>query len=162
MFPKQIRLLTSLQLRRDPYLQRLGPDLLGPPIDDSVVISRFRTQNAVAIGEAVMNQTVTSGIGNVYKSEILFLEGIHPLTLVGDLPDSALLQIRDRAVFLMKRNLENKPRRTRFRPDQQQVWVYGRANEDCLKCGTVLKLIRQGELARSTYFCSACQEGNDG
>ncbi len=155
--PRQIELVTFRQLSRDPYLQRLGPDILGPPISDGVTVARFRSQNPVAIGEAVMNQTVLSGIGNVYKSEILFCEGIHPLTLVGELSDQQLLKIRDRAVFLMRRNLENKPRRTRFRADEQSVWVYGRGKQDCLRCGEAVQVIRQGHLARSTYFCPRCQ-----
>lgn len=155
--PKQLQILTERKLASDPWLQRLGPDILGPPIDNKTLLNRFRTQNVLPIGEAVMNQTVVSGIGNVYKSEILFLEQIHPQTRVAELTDQQLLKLRDQAVFLMQRNLNNTPRQTRFRGDRQKLWVYGRSGEECLKCGSTIQIIRQGNLARSTYLCPQCQ-----
>ena len=155
--PKQLRIITERELLRDPWLQRLGPDILGPPIADEIILNRFRTQNAVPIGEAVMNQTVVSGIGNIYKSETLFLEQIHPLTPVAALTDDQLLKLRDQAVFLMKRNLNNTARQTRFRGDKQKLWVYARSGKPCPKCGTTIQMIRQGNLARSTYLCPECQ-----
>ncbi len=155
--PKQIRLLTARQLQRDAYLQKLGPDILGPPIGDDVYLNRMRTQKSSAIGEAVMNQTVVCGIGNVYKSEILFLSGINPVTPVRSLSDDVLIQLRDTVVLLMKRNLDNGPRKTRFRGDGQKLWVYRRRGEVCLKCGETIEMLRQGNLARSTYFCPTCQ-----
>lgn len=155
--PRILKLLTVRQLLRDSYLQRLGPDLLGPPIPPETIIRRFRTQNAVAIGEAVMNQTVVSGIGNVYKSEVLFLERVHPLQKVTLLSDSRLLAICDRAKSLMVRNVDGRMRTTRFAADGIRTWVYGRGGELCLECGERVQIIRQGDLARSTYFCSECQ-----
>ena len=155
--PKTIRIITARELQRDNYLQRLGPDILGPPIADDVMLQRMRSQNTVSIGEAVMNQTVVCGIGNVYKSEILFLERLHPLNLVGQLSDQQLLKLRDRAVMLMKRNLDNGPRTTRFGGDQQKLWVYGRQDGHCLKCDDTIQLLRQGDSNRSTCFCPTCQ-----
>lgn len=155
--PKLIQLVSSTQLSRNRYLQKLGPDLLKGPIDDRTFLSRIRTQNSLSIGEAVMNQTVVSGIGNVYKSEILFLERIHPLQRVREIKSSLLCQLKDRAQWLMLRNTDGKPRRTRFRNDQHRLWVYGRHQERCLKCGSPIQMLRQGDLARSTYFCPTCQ-----
>lgn len=156
--PKMLRLVTKRELSRDPYLQKLGPDILGPPIDDSVFLSRIRTQNRSSIGEAVINQTIVCGIGNIFKSEVLFLEGIHPEIPVGDINDEVLLRIRDRAASLMKRNLNNGPRKTRFgAADEQKLWVYGRQSDHCLRCGQTVAMVRQGDTARSTYFCPECQ-----
>ena len=155
--PKQIRVMTERELQRDLYLQRLGPDLLGPPIPDDVFLRRIRSQQQVAIGEAIMNQTVVCGIGNIYKSEVLFRERIHPLIIVADLSDERLLALRDRARTLMRLNLDNGPRRTRFRGDEQKLWVYQRSGDHCLQCDSVVEMVRQGDLARSTYFCSECQ-----
>jgi endonuclease-8 len=157
--PKVIRRISVTQLQWDTYLQRLGPDLLGPPIPDDVFLSRIRTQSSVAIGVAVMNQSVVCGIGNVYKSEVLFLEGVCPLTLVRNLSDALLLAIRDRAVSLMNRNVGTGPRRTRFQSDRVRLWVYRRRGETCLKCGGIIEMLRQGDLARSTYWCPVCQKG---
>ena len=107
----------------------------------------------------MMNQTVVAGIGNVYKSEILFLQQIHPLIKVGELNDRQLLDVRDLAVKFMKLNLTNGSRQTRFRSDSQKLWVYGRKGDACLKCSEAILMLRQGDLARSTYFCPACQAG---
>ncbi|MEQ9411484.1 MAG: DNA-formamidopyrimidine glycosylase family protein [Fuerstiella sp.] len=155
--PKLIQLLSARQLQRDAWLQKLGPDILGPPIDDRVVLNRFRTQNSVAIGEVLMNQTVLSGIGNIYKSEILFMEQLHPLRRVDTLSDGQILLLRDRALSLMKRNLQKPARQTRFRSDAPRLWVYGRSGQPCLLCGRNIEMLRQGTLARSTCFCPACQ-----
>ncbi|MEZ6128668.1 MAG: DNA-formamidopyrimidine glycosylase family protein [Planctomycetaceae bacterium] len=155
--PKILQLVSQQTLSRNSQLQRLGPDILGPKIADDVFLSRMRTQNVCPVGEAILNQTVVCGIGNVYKSEVLFLECVHPGTRVADLADDCLLQLLNQATFLMKRNLDNAVRRTRFRTDAQSLWVYGRQGEACLKCGTPIQMMRQGAQARSTYFCPTCQ-----
>lgn len=154
--PKLIELVSAQRLKRDEYLNRLGPDLLGPPVESRTILERFHTQKSVPIGQAVMNQTVICGIGNVYKSEVLFLEQIHPATPVGSLSDEQILAIVEQAVRLMRRNLEGHPRRTRFLPGSA-TWVYSRARQPCFKCGTAVAMIRQGDLGRSTYFCPTCQ-----
>jgi len=156
--PKLLEIVSETKLRRNSWLTKLGPDILGPPISDDVFLSRMRSQSQHAIGEVLMNQSVVSGIGNVYRSEILHLEHIHPETLVAVLDDAALLSLRDRAVFLMKRNLNNGARTTRFRGEASRLWVYGRRGQPCLKCGTIILMQRQGDNARSTYFCPACQK----
>lgn len=155
--PKQFRVMTGRSLLRDPYLHKLGPDLLGPPIADPVFIERFRRLGPVEIGQAVMNQTVVAGIGNVYKSELLFLQQSHPRTLVSELTDQQLLQLRDCIVSLMRRNLDGRQRTTRFAGDRIRHWVYRRKGSDCLKCGDAIEMVRQGDLARTTYFCPTCQ-----
>ncbi|MCA9084220.1 MAG: Fpg/Nei family DNA glycosylase [Planctomycetaceae bacterium] len=155
--PKVIRLVHEEDLHHDPWLSRLGPDLLKGSVDDFTYLRRIRSQNRVAIGQAMMNQTVISGIGNVYKSEVLFLESIHPLTRVSQLSDAQLLSIKNAATQLLQRNLQNAPRKTRFRSDGVRHWVYGRSGELCLKCGDQIEILRQGDLARSTYFCPGCQ-----
>lgn len=156
--PKLLEVVSETALRRNSWLTRLGPDILGPPIPDEVFLTRMRSQSRNVIGEVVMNQSVVSGIGNVYKSEILFLEGVHPKTGVGLVGDAKLLAIRDRAVVLMKRNLNSAMRTTRFRGDGPRLWVYGRNRQSCLKCGATILLLRQGDNARSTYFCPECQK----
>ncbi len=157
--PKLIELITTQRLRRNEYLNRLGPDLLGPRPNDRELLTRFRSQNPVPIGQVVMNQTVVCGIGNVYKSEVLFLERIHPLTPVAVLSDQQILAIVKRSIDLMRRNLEGYPRRTRFSPGGN-AWVYGRMGSECFKCGVAIEMLRQGDLARSTYFCPQCQAGD--
>jgi endonuclease-8 len=155
--PKTLELLTAAQLRRHPHLSRLGPDLLAATIDEAEVLRRFRVHNAAPIGEAVMNQTIICGIGNVYKSEVLFLARINPFHAVADLSDEQILQIVTTASDWMRRNLTGSPRRTRFGLDGQRLWVYGRSGQPCFACGEPIQLRRQGDLGRTTFWCPHCQ-----
>lgn len=161
--PKVLELLSAKALLRHRWLSRLGPDLLGPEIDDSTIVARCRDQNGVSAGEAVMNQAVVCGIGNIYKSEILFSERVNPRTKISELADDQIVALIRLAARLLRKNLTGRKRRTRFRSTGPSVWVYGRSGEPCLKCDSTVEMIRQGPLARSTYFCPECQraENND-
>jgi endonuclease-8 len=155
--PKLLEILSAASLRRHDYLNRLGPDLLAGPTSDEVVLARFRLCNDLPIGQAIMNQTVVSGIGNVYKSEILFQVHLHPLTPVSDLNDDQILQLVAKASDLMAQNLAGRPRTTRHALDGGRFYVYGRRGKPCYRCGSAIDLIRQGDAGRTTYFCPRCQ-----
>jgi endonuclease-8 len=155
--PKTLELLTPTQFRRHPYLPKVGPDLLGEELDVPEVIARFRTQNHKPVGEAVMNQTLTAGIGNIYKSELLFLEHIDPFAPVANLDDPRLADLFELARELMQHNLEGPARTTRFAGDGGRMWVYGRSGQPCYLCTTPICVRRQGDLGRTTYWCPTCQ-----
>ena len=155
--PKLLELLTATALRRHEYLQRLGPDLLAEPPRDEEVLSRFRQGNNVPIGQAVMNQTIVSGIGNVYKSELLFQHRLHPKTLVSALTDEQILDLTQSASELMAKNLSGRPRTTRHALDGGRFYAYGRSGKPCYVCGTEIEVMRQGDAGRTTYFCPRCQ-----
>ena len=104
-----------------------------------------------------MNQTVIAGIGNVYKSEVLFQLRLHPLTMVGDLSDEQILGLAAKAREMMLQNLSGQPRTTRYALDGGRFNVYGRSGKPCYDCGTKIELIRQGDLGRTTCFCPGCQ-----
>jgi endonuclease-8 len=132
----------------------LGPDLLGPDWNPDEAARRLGADPDRSAGEALLDQRNLAGIGNVYKSEILFLRGIRPWRPVGKIRDV------DRLVDLAHRMLEaNKDRVQRVTTGVdrrgQQVWVYGRGGQPCRRCGT---RIRQSELGdRVTYWCPSCQ-----
>ncbi|MCL4200872.1 MAG: hypothetical protein KJ000_00155 [Pirellulaceae bacterium] len=155
--PKTLELLSESAFRRHPHLSRLGPDLLADQLDEAEILRRFRTDPRRPIGEAVMDQTIACGIGNVYKSEVLFLCRIDPFIAVGQLGDDRLLEVIRCARQLMSKNLRGDPRRTRFRLDGQRVWVYGRSGKACFTCGESIQIRRQGDLGRTTYWCPGCQ-----
>lgn len=155
--PKMLELVTVLSLRRNDYLRRLGPDLMRAESDLRVAVRRMRTHAFAPIGEAVMNQTLIAGIGNVYKSETLFLARINPWTRVGELPDDRLLDYLQATSHLMRRNRGRGRRVTRFAGDGGRHWVYGRRGEPCYECGEPIRLRRQGDAGRTTYWCAACQ-----
>lgn len=155
--PKTLELLSPAQFRRHRYLSKVGPDLLADELDMDAMITNFRTHNRVPVGQAVMNQTLACGIGNVYKSELLFLQNIDPFAPVANLSDDDLRDLLDLARELMKFNLQGPKRTTRFEGDGGKVWVYGRRGEPCYLCGTAIHMRRQGDLGRSTYWCPDCQ-----
>ena len=139
---------------------RLGPDLLAPDADPREIASRWRGRPELPVGVAVMRQALAAGIGNVYKSETLFLCGVDPFRRAGDLTDETLLEIARTARRLMLDNLRGRaPRTTRHAPGRGRLWVYGRGGKPCYRCGTPIRMRRQGEDGRSTYFCASCQAG---
>ncbi len=155
--PKTLEWLNAVQLKRHPYLHRLGPDLLDESCDVDEILARFRRQPQRPLGEAVMDQTILCGIGNVFKSELLFLERVDPFRSVGELSDEALRGLIAHGQKLLRKNSAGEPRRTRLGDPRQALWVYGRSGEHCLVCGEKISLRRQGDLGRSTYWCGSCQ-----
>lgn len=153
-----VELLTERGARRSPALATLGPDVLSERFDAAEARRRLRAYGDRAIGEALLAQRALAGIGNVYKSETLFLRGVDPFCPVGSLSDAELDAIVGEARALMSANLGPRPRRTvPARHGAGPLWVYGRSGEPCRRCGTTIRMRRQGEAARSTYWCPACQ-----
>lgn len=139
-------------------LSSLGPDLLSPDYDREEALARLRDHPDLTIAEALMRQSIVAGIGNVYKSEVLFLEKVSPFVSVAELDDGALARILERARELMRRNSRGGPRRTTFGTFAgQNFFVYERSGQHCIKCDTKIRMLRQGPLQRSTYFCPDCQ-----
>jgi len=138
-----------------PHLARLGVDLLSDaPID--VALPRLRALGDVAIGVALLRQHAVAGIGNVYKSEVLFLERVDPFASLSTFDDATLRRVLERARTSMRGNLGGRPRITR-RGEGGRHWVYGRSGAPCFVCGTLVRMRRQGEDGRSTYWCPECQ-----
>lgn len=138
-------------------VRALGPDLLAESFDADAALARLREQSELPIGEAIMRQRLVAGIGNVYKSECLFLERVDPFVRTGDLGDDVLRAILGRARTLMRQNLSGRSRTTRRRLRGSRVWVYGRSGRACFECGEAIRMRRQGDAGRSTYYCPQCQ-----
>jgi endonuclease-8 len=165
------RLLRTSDLRGDFHLRGLGPDLLGPSFDLAESCARLAAKASVPLGEAIMDQGVVAGIGNVWKSELCFTLRLDPFAPVGrfaadelsGLLSLARTQLLD-TVHGPKRMLPDpfEPRAQRkARLDRRQgegvLSVYGRQGEPCYDCGATIAMQRQGELLRSTYYCPSCQ-----
>ena len=155
--PRLLELLTADQLRRHPHIQQLGPDLLAKAFDMPAAIARLRQRNSLPLGEAVMNQRLVCGIGNIYKSEVLFLLKFDPFAPVSQFSDDELIGMLTKARYLLRRNSGGPNRTTRFGSDAGRMWVYGKSGQPCPKCGTVIQLRRQGEAGRTTCWCPECQ-----
>lgn len=146
----------------DPLLS-LGPDLLGHAVDSAQIASELASLGNVPIAVAIMRQGVMAGVGNEYKSELLFLEHLHPETPAGEVPLAKLAGLVVRARELLRRNVVG-PRYGAFRRQTRPrfggggtLWVYGRGGEHCLVCDARIEMIRQGQPPRSTYYCPTCQ-----
>lgn len=144
---------------------RLGPDLLDERLDLTEVVARARALLApeAPLVDVLLDQRIACGIGNVYKSELLFLERRHPLQRLGELDDEALASLFGQARELLLRNLEDGPRSTREREDAEgPLWVYGRRGRPCLVCAAPVRYTRMGRHMRSTYWCPGCQGEDEG
>jgi endonuclease-8 len=146
--------------RENEVVGHLGPDLLAPDFDTNEAQRRISEQPDAAIGDALLDQRNLAGIGNIYKSEVLFLSGFDPWMAVREVPDLA------RVVDLSRRMLiANRERTQRIttgsRRRGEELWVYGRRAKPCRRCGQQIKQRMQGEPGRErvTYWCASCQAG---
>jgi endonuclease-8 len=155
------------RLAKHDEMRRLGPDLLDTGFDRDDALRRLRGRGAAAIGDALLNQRVLAGLGNVYKSEVLFVCGVSPFARVDALTDEQLARLVDTGRRLLNANVTTRLapmttytgyRRTTRRDDpRERLWVYGRARLPCRRCGTPIEIRKQGTDARLTYWCPTCQ-----
>lgn len=178
--PRTVEILRSAFLHAHPALSRLGPDLIreetrakaseaGVPDEDaelSTIVARARArQSDRAIGELLLDQRVAAGIGNVYKSEVLFLERVDPFAAAAALDDETLARLYARARQLLAHNLGRWRRTTTADRSRGRIpprgmgrhHVYRRLHRPCYKCGTPIASRPQGEAQRMTYYCPSCQ-----
>ena len=150
-------------------VSRLGPDLLADSVDCAAIVQRARdyAQQSPLVMDMLLDQQVACGIGNAFKSEILFLERILPTVHVDALDDNQLERLYRRARKLMVPNLGGGPRTTtvdiskRSRPvGLPRYWVYGRRNQPCLVCGDSILRDINGRHSRVTYWCEQCQSSH--
>jgi endonuclease VIII len=157
----------TAKLARHQQVATLGPDLLGD-FDIDRALALVRLTGATPIRDVLLNQRVLAGLGNVYKSEILFLCSIHP-----DTPSDAVSVDEWRSLMALAQKLLNANvadasgaqivtysglRRTTGRMNQSdRLWVYGRRGQPCRKCGTPIASRKDGDDARVTYWCPSCQ-----
>ena len=144
-----------------PALLSLGPDLARNVFDSDEAFRRLRARPDLEIAEALLDQRIMAGIGNVFKCEVLFIESVNPWTHVASVTDDSVSALISTAHRLLLQNVESsRPRRVTTRGDpaaRGSVWVYGRAHRPCRRCGQPIQVRRQGALNRPTYWCPRCQ-----
>jgi endonuclease VIII len=148
-------------LARQEDLRRIGPDLLGETFDAEEALRRIRERAETEIADVLLNQRVVAGIGNEYKSEVLFISKIDPFRPAGTLTDEELARILRNARRVMRANVEMRTisRVTTGSLDpRNKQFVYGRSGLPCRRCGTRIAYARQGKDARGTWWCPACQQ----
>ena len=145
-----VELLRPGAERRHPALAGLGPDLLAAQFDAEEARRRARSlPGELALGELLLDQRVVGGIGNIWRSEGLFLEGRNPWAPQESLTDDELDALLATARRLLQASAALR------RPARH--WVYRRQGRPCRRCGTLVLARRQGEQARTAYWCPTCQ-----
>jgi endonuclease-8 len=125
-----------------------GADILAPEPKYDAIVERLRAQPDRQIGDALLDQRLVAGIGNIWRSEALWDVRISPWRTVADVDD--LRPILESAHRLMSASVEGaRPVRT----------VYRRAGRPCRRCGTPIRSFPQGDAARIAYWCPTCQRG---
>jgi endonuclease-8 len=154
----EAELLDADALRRHAGLRRLGPDLLGAALDVPAAVARLRARGDAPIGEVLLEQRTLAGLGNVYRSEVLFLAGLHPDRPVSSVDDAGLAALVDLARGLLQANVGGGARVTTGRDEPgAALWVYGRGGLPCRRCGAEVVVARTGEGARVRFHCPECQ-----
>jgi endonuclease-8 len=159
---------TAAGLARAPALRDLGPDVLHDEFVPAEAVSRIARRGDFDIADALLDQSALAGIGNIFKSEILFAGRINPFLKVRDIDERDIERlVLIAAKFLRANVVEGGPggiatysglRRTTGRADPgARLWVYGRAGKPCRRCGAPVLRVKQGPHARSTYWCDRCQ-----
>jgi endonuclease-8 len=159
---------TEDTLRRRQGFRNLGQDVLGANFDPAMSIEHLRTRKDLAVGEALLTQSLMAGLGNVYKSEVCFACGVNPFRRIDSLSEDELSCLAETSRKFLLANVGEASgdqittytgmRRTTGRSNsEERLWVYGRRNEPCRKCGTPIESRKQGEGARTTFWCPACQ-----
>ncbi len=143
-----MRLVQPKELSRDARLARLGPDVLGGPEALERAAENLRAAGSLELGEALLNQRLLAGIGNIFKSESCFEAGIDPWRTVESLESDQVDQVVEVAAKQMHRGVE-----TGRRPGR----IYRRAGRPCIRCQGRILSRPQGIDARTTYWCPGCQ-----
>jgi endonuclease-8 len=140
----------------------LGPDLLGPdwgPGDAAEAALRLASRGDQAIGEALLDQRVMAGVGNLYKSEVCFLLGVSPWAPVSSVEAGSVVALCRELLLRNAWRVEQSTTGELGRGRQQ--FVYQRTGRPCLRCGTAVRVETQGSETRErgTWFCPHCQSG---
>jgi endonuclease VIII len=140
---------TEGELQKEPRLRALGPDILGPDFADEIGFASLRAADGSReLGEALLDQRVIAGIGNVCKSEGCHAAGLSPWAALSDLTDEELVRVVGATRGLME---DARERGRRYRR------IYRRSRLPCPRCGAPIRSRGQGDANRTTYWCPGCQ-----
>jgi endonuclease-8 len=142
-----LRLIPADRLRRDPQLARLGPDILAPELDLDATLHSLRAEPARSLGDALLDQNLIAGIGNIFKSEACFAARVDPWRPLADLSDDELRAVLEAARSQMLEAVAS---------GRHSYAVY-RTRRPCPICHGRIASRGQGDANRTTYWCPHCQ-----
>jgi endonuclease-8 len=143
--------------RDDEVVAHLGPDLLGDDWDPALAAlaaANLAAEPARTVAEALLDQRVMAGVGNVYCNELCFVSGYLPSTPVSTVAEPLRLVVRSREMLWANR-LRWSRCTTGDTRRGRQLWVYGRAGLACRRCGTTVESEGGGD--RVAFWCPSCQ-----
>jgi endonuclease-8 len=168
------KMYTAQSLARDRRIPSPGADVLNPDFDPAAAMMRIRSCAHEEVGDVLLHQEVLAGVGNVFKSEVCFVEGVNPFCRVVALSEAQIDALIGTAKRLVAANvLEDSAntivtyrglnrRTTNHSSPEDNLWVYGRRGEPCRRCGAPIRRRIQGPDARVTFWCQTCQPMPDG
>jgi endonuclease-8 len=130
-------------------VRRLGPDILSRPPDFDRMTANLRgVDQAREIGDAILDQRLVSGIGNLWKAEALWRAGISPWRRMSETSDEELRSLLAEAARLMRRSVDS---------GREERAIYRKAGRPCPRCRTRIESRGQGDANRTAYWCPSCQ-----
>ena len=146
--------------REDDAVGHLGPDVLGPDWDAGEAVRRMSADPDAEVGLALLQQRNLAGLGNLYRTEVLFLQGLTPWVRVGDVADLPALVEKGRRLMTANRGRWEQSTTGSLRTGEMH-WVFERTGRPCRRCGTRIASAEQGAApyARLSYWCPHCQRG---
>lgn len=143
-------------------IERLGPDALVEPFPISTVRARLAERGGKTLADLLLDQTFVAGIGNKYKSDILFLLGLYPFRRAGSLSATEIKALLAEIPRMLRFGYQAGGRSRPLAPGEAanrwdtKHWVFRRGGRLCWRCGTAVKTDRSSS-ARVTYWCPTCQ-----
>lgn len=136
----------------------LGPDLLGPDWDADEALRRMLSTPRRTVAEALLDQRNLAGVGTLYRSETLFLRGVHPLTPVAEVDDLPGVVSMARRLLVANREVASQTT-TGNRRRGEEHWVFKRSGQPCRRCRTPIEHTDLGDPTRErgVFWCPDCQ-----
>lgn len=144
-----LRLVRRVELRRDSRLASIGADLLDPDFDVEAGVATLASAGELELGEALLNQHLLAGIGNIYKSEACFAARLDPWRPVDSFDREELRSVVEVAQEQLIAGVD-----TGRRPGR----IYRKAGRPCPRCRARIRSRGQGLDNRTTYWCPNCQK----
>jgi endonuclease VIII len=129
-------------------IRRLGPDILARPPDLDQMVANLRRAGSREVGDALLDQRLVAGIGNMWKAEALWRAGVSPWRPVGETSDAELRAVLEQAARLMRRSVDT---------GRERREIYRNAGRPCPRCRTPIDSRGQGDANRRAYWCPVCQ-----
>jgi len=131
--------------------RRLGPDILAEPLPlEAIVANLRRERGSRELGDALLDQRLVAGIGNMWKAEALWRAQLSPWLRLDDVGDEELERVVREAARLMHASVSRWS-------DRREV--YRKAGRPCPRCGERIRSRGQGDDNRTAYWCPRCQPG---